>query len=141
MGNLERLQETFSGDQFVKNAGITITAVDEECVVCQMPIQKLHENNRGKVMGGAIFTLADFSASVAANLDAEGSTTITLQANINFLSEAKGVVLYARASRIKKGRNTALHEVEITDELGTKVAKASITGYILHEKGKIENRP
>ncbi len=136
MERLEKLREVFSRDEFAKAAGIQIIEAGERGTLCEMPITKRHENARGTVMGGAIFTLADFCASVAANWDSVDGSTITLQANINFLSAAKGSKLLAYGKRIRKGGSTAVHEVEIKDDLGTPVACASVTGYVLHGNKK-----
>ncbi len=134
MNSLEKMREAFSRDEFAKAAGIQILEAGEQGVVCEMPITKLHENARGTVMGGAIFTLADFCASVAANWDSTEGTTITLQANINYLSASKGSKLLAYGKRIRKGGSTAVHEVEIKDDLGNPVAIATVTGYVLRGK-------
>ena len=80
-------------------------------------------------MGGAIFTLADLAGAVAVNCGKEQPDTVALHADITFLSPAKGTRLIAEASCVKAGRTTSLFEIRIEDELGTKVAQASINGY------------
>ena len=86
------------------------------------------------VMGGAIFTLADFAAAVAANGHAE-DTTITLHGDITYLSPAKGKTLIAHATTVKQGRSAALHQIEIRDDLGILVAHATMNGFVLHAAG------
>lgn len=132
MRKLNEIQEAFSGDRFATNrAEIRIVSAQDGAAVCEMPITPEHLNARGTVMGGAIFTLADFTAAVAANAFAETTNTISLHADISFLSTAKGSKLIAKASCIRQGRTTALHSVEITDDLGTLVAYANMNGYVL----------
>ena len=36
--------------------------------VCEMPIEDIHRNAMGNIMGGAIFTLADFALAIAGNV-------------------------------------------------------------------------
>ena len=77
-------------------------------------------------MGGAIFTLADYTFAVASNFNAPQTVSVTSQ--INFIGMAKGKRLVAEASLIKDGRSTCLYEVNVTDEIGTKVAFVTISG-------------
>ena len=67
MKSLTEIQEAFSHDRFATNqANIRIVSAQPDFAVCEMPITPEHLNARGTVMGGAIFTLADFTAAVAA---------------------------------------------------------------------------
>lgn len=134
MTTIEQIRARFSRDRFAtETAEIRIVDAHPQYAVCEMPILEKHRNARGTPMGGAIFTLADFAAAVAANGFAEHTDTISLHADITFLSAAKGTTLIAKASCIRQGRTTALHEVEITDELGTLVARASVNGFVLQK--------
>lgn len=137
MPTIDQIRARFSRDRFATQAAeIRIVEAQPQYAVCEMPILEKHRNARGTPMGGAIFTLADFAAAVAANGFAEQTDTISLHADITFLSAAKGTTLIARASCIRQGRTTALHEVEITDELGTLVAHASVNGFVLQRAEK-----
>ena len=126
------LIRSFANDRFATEAAkIEIVEVRDGYAVCKMPLTPLHKNSRGAPMGGAIFTLADFTAAVAANGFAEHTDTISLHAEITFLGPAKGEKLIAKAGCIKQGRTTSLYMVEVTDELGTLVAQASVNGFVL----------
>lgn len=134
MPNIEEIRERFSRDRFATDAAeIQIVDARPQYAVCEMPLLEKHRNMRGTPMGGAIFTLADFTAAVAVNGYAANTDTISLHADITFLSAAKGEKLIARASCVKQGRSTALYEVEVKDELGTLVAHASLNGFTLHK--------
>ena len=127
---LEQIRETFSQDRFATEAaGITITEVKKNYAKCEMVLKPIHLNARGAVMGGALFTLADFVVAVASNGYKEKPDTVAMHGGINFLSPAKGKVLTAEAVCIKAGRTTCLYEVTITDELGTLVAQTMINGF------------
>ena len=135
MTHLESVREFFRNDRFAtETAEITIESAEPGEAVCVMPILPKHLNARGTVMGGAIFTLADFAAAVAANGHAE-DTTITLHGDITYLNAAKGKTLIAHATTIKQGRSAALHQIEIRDDLGTLVAHATMNGFVLHAAG------
>ena len=137
MPTIDQIRARFSNDRFATQAAeIRIVEAQPQYAVCEMPILEKHRNARGTPMGGAIFTLADFAAAVAANGFAERTDTISLHADITFLSAAKGTRLIAKASCIRQGRTTALYEVEITDELGTLVARASVNGFVLQRAEK-----
>lgn len=136
MSQLEAIRESFTHDRFATEAAeITIESAEPGEAVCIMPILPKHLNARGTVMGGAIFTLADFTAAVAANGYAE-DTTITLHGDITYLNPAKGKTLIAHATTVKQGRSAALHQIEIRDDLGTLVAHATMNGFVLHAEKK-----
>ncbi len=136
MSQLEAIREAFSRDRFATEAAeITIESAQPGEAVCVMPILPKHLNARGTVMGGAIFTLADFTAAVAANGYAE-DTTITLHGDITYLNPAKGKALIAHATTVKQGRSAALHQIEIRDDLDTLVAHATMNGFVLHAPGR-----
>ncbi len=132
MEELERLRGIFSKDLFATQAaGACITQAQPRRAVCEMPILPIHKNARGTVMGGAIFTLADFASAVAANYGLHNQTVISLQADISFLSAARGERLIAEADCVKHGRHTTCYQVSVRDELGTKVALLTMTGYTI----------
>ncbi|MGN1308177.1 MAG: PaaI family thioesterase [Faecousia sp.] len=132
MPTIQEIRERFSQDRFATDAAeIIITEAQPQYAVCEMPLLEKHRNARGTPMGGAIFTLADFTAAIAANGFATHTDTISLHADITFLGTAKGERLIAKASCVKQGRTTALYMVEVTDELGTLVAQASVNGFVL----------
>ena len=79
-------------------------------------------------MGGVYFTLADFAFAVATNRTEQ---TVSLNANITFLSPAKGEELIATAHCIKDGRTTCFYEIDITDESGNMLVKVAINGFKL----------
>lgn len=129
MNELQQLRERFSRDRFAAEAGIRIDDASKGYALCSMPIEARHCNARGTVMGGAIFTLADFASAVAANFGATDKTVITLQGSITYLAPAKGNTLIAESHCVKHGRTTTLYTVELRDELGTAVAHADMNGF------------
>ncbi len=132
MPTLEQVKAYFEKDLYAtKLSGIEITEVKQHYAVCRMPVTAEHKNARGTPMGGAIFTLADFAAAVAANSELADEHVISLRADISYLNAAKGECLYATARCIKHGGSTTLYRVDVADALGTQVALVSVTGYVL----------
>lgn len=124
---IDEIRERFSHDRFATVNGAYIEEVAEGYAKCTMQITEDHKNALGAVMGGAIFTLADFTFAVAANwLE---NSVVSLNASITFLGKAKGKILIAEAKKIRSGRTTCYYIVEITDELGSQVAHMTSNGF------------
>lgn len=131
--DLEKAREFFYKDTYAcKTSGIVLDEIGEHFSKCSMKITDAHKNAYGGVMGGAIFTLADFAFAVASNYNAPQTVSVTSQ--INYTGMAKGTTLIAQANVIKDGRTTCLYDIDIRDELGTKVAYITITGMKLGQK-------
>lgn len=127
MSDLEKARDFFYKDLYAtKLSGIQIDEVSEHYAKCTMKITENHKNAYGGVMGGAIFTLADFTFAVASNFNAPQTVSVTSQ--INYTGMAKGEKLIAEARVIKDGRSTCLYEIIITDDKETQVAFVTITG-------------
>lgn len=134
MPTLNEIRKRFSRDRFATEAtGIVITAAAPGYAKAELLLTERHKNCRGTPMGGAIFTLADFAAAVAANGFADHTDTVSLHADITFLSTAKGSRLIAEANCVKQGRATAFYEVEVRDETGRLVARAGMNGFVLEK--------
>ncbi len=133
MNYTKEATERFHKDCFATEVvGIVIDKADIGYAMCHVDITPKHHNAEGYVMGGVIFTLADFAFAVAANTGA--MLTVTLTGNINFLSGTKADTLIAVAECEKKGRSICFYNVKITDEKGNLVATVSENGYIMSAK-------
>ncbi len=126
---LEEVREQFSRDRFATVNGAVIEAVEEGYAKCSMILNETHRNAMGAVMGGAIFTLADFAFAVASNWNK--AAHVSLSASISFLGGAKSSKLIAEAVKIKEGRKTCYYEVTVCDELGNQIAHMTSNGYCL----------
>ncbi len=133
MMTLEEARNFFKNDVFAtKQAEITIEAVDENYAKVKMPVTPDHKNAAGAVMGGALFTLADFAFAVAGNVG--GSLTVTVSSSIHFVGTCKGDTLYAETRLIKDGKRSCFFEIPITDNLGNLVATVTSNGMHLDKK-------
>ena len=119
---LEQVQKVFANDRFATENGVVIDEVDDGYAKCSLEIQPHHLNAGGTVMGGAIFTLADFAFAVASNWNKPLNVSTTSQ--ITFLGTAKGARLVAEARKVKEGRSTCYYLVDVSDDLGNPVAHA-----------------
>ena len=136
MQSLEETRAYFEDDRYAtKLSGIVIEDIAEHYALCRMPITEDHKNALGAVMGGAIYTLADFTFAVAANQD-NSTKTVTLSSQIIFLSGSKGSELTAEAKFIKDGRTNCFYEVSIRDDLGKDIAVVTFTGAHVTPKAK-----
>ena len=125
---LEDVRVLFARDHFATEAcGCRVTEASKGHAVCEFDIDAIHLNAQGNIMGGAIFTLADFALAIGCNIGEE--PTVAVSNNIEFMSAAKGRRLIAICNVEKSGRNLGFYAVDVADELGTPVAKMTATCY------------
>lgn len=132
MTELEQAREFFIKDKFAMvTTGIEIDAVGEKYARCSLKLDDRHQNATGHVMGGVLFTLADFVFAVASNF--KQPVTVTTTSQISYLGTPKGNVLFGESRLLKDGRRTCFYEVSITDNLGNAVAVVTCSGYRISE--------
>lgn len=128
ISTLEEARDFFKNDLFATEvSGIIIEEVGEQYARCSMEITPKHLNAGHSVMGGAIFTLADFTFAVASNFNR--SLTVTLDSQIRFLKAAKGTILYSEAKCTRETSKISFYTIDITDNEGIHVAQVTSTGY------------
>lgn len=127
MTKLEKAREFFAKDKYsTETTGIVIEEIGDKYAKCSLKLTDKHKNAVGHIMGGVMFTLADFVFAVAANF--EQNITVSVVAQISNLSSPKGDVLYGESRLIKDGKRNCFYEIDITDNLGTHVSTVSVTG-------------
>jgi len=124
--DIEEAKDFFKGDRFAMVNGMQLDEIYEGGCVCSCRISDDHRNALGGVMGGVIFTLADFAFAAASNNDHK--PTVSMDSDIRFLASTRGSVLTARASLVKSGRTASVFTVTVTDELGKEIALYTGTG-------------
>lgn len=125
--DVEAAKAIFGRDRFATTTtGIEILAVNKGYAKCSMNIDERHLNALDSVMGGAIYTLADFVFAIATNFN--NVPTVTAVAQISYLSGAKGKTIFGESKLLKDGRRNCFYEILISDELGTQIAIVNITG-------------
>ena len=124
----EWAREYFKDDRFAtKTTGVVIEEAREGYARCTLKIEDKHLSAMNTVMGGALFTIADFTFAVAANSGQQH--TVLMTSSIVYLSPARGSVITAEANCIKSGKRTCTYCVDIFDENGVKVVTATCVGH------------
>ena len=126
---LESAREFFYKDKFAVNTGIVLDEITEDEAICSLELNDEHRNAYGGVMGGVIFTLADFAFAVLSNQIHQ--LTVAQQVDIHYLSAPKGDKLIAKATCRKSGRTSSIVNVDISDDLGRDVTQFIGTGFKL----------
>ncbi|MBR3085971.1 MAG: PaaI family thioesterase [Kiritimatiellae bacterium] len=126
---LEEARTFFSGDRFATENGMTLDERDGEHAVASLVLSERHRNAHGGVMGGAIFTLADFAFAALTN--DPGRTTVAQQVSVSYLAAPKGGRLVATARYRKDGRSSCVVNVDVSDDAGRDVAQFVGTGFKL----------
>ena len=126
---IESAREFFYKDKFAVNTGITLDRLTDDEAECSLALNDNHRNAYGGVMGGVIFTLADFAFAVLSNQIHQ--LTVAQQVDIHYLSAPKGDKLFAKATCRKSGRTSSIINVDISDDAGRDVAQFIGTGFKL----------
>ncbi len=137
---LTRIRDFFAGDKYATAmTGIVIADAGEGSSLVTLELDERHKNAAGNVMGAVYTTMADFAFAVAVNsgmaLNENSPLTVTLSSNAYFLSAARSGKLFARARRIKEGRQTCLYEIIISEtykEQVRELVRVEIQGYLLN---------
>ena len=123
---IEEVRTLFGNDRFATEAcGCRVVEASSGHAVCEFDIDRIHLNAQGNVMGGAIFTLADFALAIACNIGEK--PTVAVSNSIEYMSGAKGSKLVATCDVDKSGRSLGFYTVSVTDDLDTPVAKMTAT--------------
>lgn len=127
MKTIEEANEYFKNDRYaVEVTGVKIESVNENYAKCSLKIENKHFNAANQIMGGAIFTLADYTFAVATNTPEQHIVTSSSQ--IIYLGTAKGDTLFAESQIIKFGKNLCTFQINISDNLNNKIAVVLFSG-------------
>lgn len=127
--DIESAREFFYKDKYAVMTGVTLDELTEDEAICSLEITDDHKNAYGGVMGGVMFTLADFTFAVLSNQIHQ--LTVAQQVDIHYLSTPKGEKLIAKATCRKNGRTSSIINVDISDDTGRDVAQFIGTGFKL----------
>ena len=125
--DIEDARAYFQGDRFALENGVVLEELGDGYSVCSLTLSEHNRNANDSVMGGAIFTLADFAFAAAANN--RHRPTVTQQVSMNYLSGSRGSRLIARAICKKDGRSSCVYNIDVVDDLGRDIAQVVETGY------------
>lgn len=124
---LEETREFFAKDRFATyKTGITIDEVGKDYAKCSFTVTPDDVAAHGSVMGGAIFTLADFCFAVSTNTKEQ--LTVTTGSTINYISMPKDDKLIAESKCLKNGKKACFFEISVKDGAGNLVAEVMTNG-------------
>lgn len=127
MNELQNARDFFANDLYATEAtGIVIEEVGENYARCSLKLERKHQNAVGHVMGGVMFTMADFTFAVSTNRN--GNLTVSTVAQISHLASPKGDTLYSESRLLRNGHRTCFYQVDITDNTGALIAVVTFTG-------------
>ncbi len=128
MYTLDELKEFFKNDLFaMKLLGAEIIEAKDDYAKCSFVIQDDHRNAKGTAMGGAIYTLADFTFAVATNQH-KAYYTVTTTSSISYMRPGIEGKLYAESVKLREGKTICFYEVNVYNDKKEIVAKASFSG-------------
>lgn len=131
LDRMRRIRQKFKNDTFAtKVVNVEAVYVDDCNARCKLNITPEHLNAHGNVMGGVIFTLADYTFGVASNSGYHDA--VTVDAHIVYLNPARGKTLISDAHLIREGKTICVYRIDITDESGQNIAVATMTGMMLN---------
>ena len=126
----KEVTERLKKNGFGNLCGLEILEAGDGCATGRFVLGPQHLNPLGSVHGGCIFTLMDSVAGVA--VYTTGKTCTTLSSNVDFLKGAFGSgELIAKAWPVRVGNHVAVYDVMVTDDRERKIARASMTFYVL----------
>lgn len=124
----EEIEAVFSDDRFATEAaGCRVVSGTRGHAVCEMELVPIHRNAMGNIMGGAIFTLADFALAISCNIGE--APTVSVDSSISFLRSTKGNKLIATSTCDKPGSHVSFYTVVVDDDLGKQIARMTATCY------------
>lgn len=115
---------------FAVQLGLRSEVIEPDHVRLALPFREENVTVGDVVHGGAISSLIDTAATIAAwsgleSLDNARGTTISLA--VTFVAAARGADLVADARVVRRGKTICFCEVDVEDGEGTTVAQGLIT--------------
>lgn len=120
MDSSDFIKNFMKQDRYAVHSNIELVSASPGQAVAKMPVGSHHLNGLGMVMGGAIFTLADFAFAAACN--SHGTVAVAINVNISFIKAAKSGTLWAQAREISKNHKLGTYTVEVKDDAGEIIA-------------------
>ena len=122
---------------FSSFAGVEVLSSGGGLAEGRIKIKEQHMNPINTVHGGVMFTLADHIAGVACA--STGALGTTMRSSIEYLNPAFGPEeIVAKAKPVKLGKSICIYDVDITDEKGTMIARASFSYFVLERRDDIK---
>ena len=122
---LARARQRAEENPFPRHNHIRIGKIERDHVELYIDPEPESLNFNGTVHGGLLFTMADFCGATTARTDGRDYATISAEAHyLKSVSEGR---ITAESRLVHRGKTSVLVEVDITDEQGVLLFRASIT--------------
>lgn len=122
-----------ANDRFSAASSIRLVTVREGYAEAELSVSNDSMNSLNVIQGGAIYTLADFAFSGAANANPENKRFIGSAASINYIRPGTGSKLKAIARTVHAGRRTCVCSVDVLNEQGKIVANSTFQGFLVEK--------
>ena len=126
----EVIQAFFPQSPYVSHLGMQLAEMDRDRAVLTLPFQQEIITIGTIVHGGAIASLIDAAAMVAAWSGAEATASTrgtTVALTVNYLTAAQSEDIQATARVLRRGHSLVYLDVEVTGATRTLVAKGLVT--------------
>ncbi|PSL45306.1 uncharacterized protein (TIGR00369 family) [Chitinophaga niastensis] len=127
----KRILESFARQKLMTAYGATVTGVAHGYMAITVPPKDFLLRTSGIFHGGVIAAIADTAAGYAAGtLHTADASFLTIEFKINFLNQAKGEQLIAKARILKGGKTLTIAQTDVfteDDHIEKHVATAIVT--------------
>ncbi len=121
MADNSNWRELMGDDRYAALTGIEVVEARPGFAKTRLQLAEKHLNGHGRIQGGVIFTLADYTSALASNMAGIPNTAVT--ANISYLRGVWGEgVLTAEGKVLKAGRRASFISVDVLNGEGKLVA-------------------
>lgn len=121
---------------YAKHNGYTMELLEPDRAVMRLEIRRESCNPFGMVHGGLLYSMADEATGMAVHTD--GRYYVTQNGNLHFLKNQTQGVLRAEATVRRRGKATALLDVDITNERGELMATGQFVYFCLGSESPIK---
>ena len=134
LDNITAAKELFIKDKYATKAtGIEILEFSDDYAKCSFTVDDRHMNAMNSVMGGALFTLADFTFAIVSNFNKPYST-VTSSTNMTYIKSVSNGTVYSESKLIHNGKTCCTYEISITNSNDDLLAVAIINGIHVYNK-------
>jgi uncharacterized protein (TIGR00369 family) len=130
LSGAEFMRQFFPTSPYVAHLGMQLVEMQPDMAILAMPFRDSLVTIGTTVHGGAIASLIDMAATVAAwsgaQVPANGRGS-TVGLTVNYLTAAQSEDLKAIARVLRRGRSLVYLDVEVQNAAGTPVAKGLVT--------------
>lgn len=129
----------FRQDNLGGHLGIQFTAIDDNSLTAEMPVDERTRQPYGLLHGGASCVLAETLGSVASALvvDLNEKNCVGLEINANHIRSVRSGKVIGKVTPIHLGSSTHVWDIRIEDEAGKLICVSRLTVAIL---SKIRNQ-